>query len=398
MYLTRCQNQIKMDSNTNQFTFTVQSNLCLQTFPQNTSFHFKNNFPKVQSLAGYEVGIVSAYITDHYQKPSFVPVVKEKVVDKKFFNNYLSDNEIIIQNSTINSVSIILSFKKLANFIDYLNNAFENAQIPCILTPTFIAGKITSMKIAFTPVENFKLSMPVKMCNILGFSSNIFTSGVHESDATVSEDLESFGSDSNQLLGKVTMYRYIQEAVELEQIIGTPTLEELLAEISGELAANNHDMKLLLKPDTDVVEYQVVPKQKRIILSSFLNNYLGLDKNFYFSDAGSFKAPLDILNPGEIDEYLFETPKTSSKLLLLTNLIGSQYYGSDELPILALVDRYSRQNVESSYIMNPIIYKPVVVDQASFVEIQIKSDEKEFIPSHKSPSLITLHFRLSKPL
>lgn len=382
------------------FTYTVQSNLCTDRYPNNTSYHFRNYFPRLQNLAGYKVGLVSAYITDNYEKPDFLPVVHTKIENSNFFNEYNSDHEIVVQSTTINAVTVVLSQKKLANFIDYLNDLFENAKIPCQINAEFESGVIKSIKIIFTPASDFKLSIPSPLNTILGFSTHVFSSGEFTNDLGFNENLDSIEIQPNVNLGVVNMYKYKQETVELDPIpidTGKPQLQELLSETVGTLYSKQHDVALRILPGTNKLSFRVAPKNKRIIFSKFLNRYLGLDDNFYFQGSGTIEVPRKILNPSEIEDFLSLPTRSSSKLFFLCNLVESQYFGGKSLPILAMVDRYTRHNIESEYVQNPILYKPVILEHVDHIEIKIQSDEGSSINHHLVPSVVTLNFELIGP-
>lgn len=220
--------------------------------------------------------------------------------------------------------------------------------------------------------------------------------GRYEGDRNI--DLEMFRNLPNGEVGHITKAVYDKKDVQLPQIRGKPTLSTLVNEIIATLDENHCEVSMIVHNATNVLQYEI-EEDKRVVLSKFLNNYLGLPDNFYFEGQGSIYVPESIIDPESHERFIFEalqrhTP--SSKILVLTSIIGPQYFGEEEYPILAVLNRIGRSGTELVHKQNPIVYKRVNICKISQIEISLLSDTGESTSFSRNPTNLTLHFRKIK--
>lgn len=375
------------------FTVSMQSNACTDSYPYNTSFHFKNYLPRTIDLsAGYEVGLVNISYTDNYEKPNYGPVVNSD--DVNFFDEFKMQNAIIVQSANLNKLAAFKTLTKLVNFIDYLNNNMERSHMNCRLVPEYeTGGKIKRTQMKFTPEEGYEIAFKHPINRMIGFQKEIFQPGEFYNDLPIKDAIELFEKHADGLVGEVVFYKYFQKQILLDQIKGRPLLETLLSEIIGTLVEHEHLFSFNIRPGTNIVDYNITPRSERLILSPFLNLYLGQDKNFYFTGQSSIRVPPHIINPNLIDPYLFMGERPSFKLYVLCNIIQNQFMNGKEKKVLAVLDRVPAKNDEITVNFSPVIYKNVQTENFSQIEIKLEAGNNFDLQHFQSPTVVELHFR-----
>lgn len=388
-----------MEDDYSSFTVTLQSNLERDKFHLNSNFDFSNSLPKTMDLSGYEIALQSIYFTDTYEKPVFTPHVINTSDDKNFFNTFLMDDRILVQTSTRSRLMINKIADNFTNFIDYVKSGLVAQNMHCQVIPTFTEGKITKIAIKFSPPKGFQISFAHPINRLLGLTSTILHEGDYENEIDESYYNSYYESLSDGFMGNIILYAYNAVEIELEQLKGQQTANSVINHIVTALADKDIEASMVLHPSTNALEYQIEPEKTRVVLSSFLNSFLGISQDFAFEDSGTVLiSPRNVLIE-ENDNFLFEEDEifTSSKVLVLCDIIQNQFYGGEKCPLLHVVDRYQRTNVQSGYIINPMVYKNVNVSYTSHINIAIKSDKNEYIPYSKSPSVVNVHLRKKYP-
>ncbi len=228
----------------------------------------------------------------------------------------------------------------------------------------------------------------------MGFTSSAFKKGQHTSDKEF--DLEHFKSfQILETMGYIRREKLTSSTIEMEQIEGKPHISELLVYIAGALQMVMHDVSMVGKENNTKMEYEILPPSKRIILSKFLNNYLGLPDNFYFEGEGTINIPPQIIDPTLHDLLLMDS-QSSSKIIVTTEIIRSQFYGEQELKILSVFNRINNKDSEVQHKASPIVYKQLDRQRLSEIGISIVSDTGEFTSFSRNPTTLTLHFRKIK--
>lgn len=393
---------IKMNTKTsNSFTVTLQSNFCKDDYPHNTNYKFTNKLPHLLSVKDYEVGLVDLYYYDQYVRPQNQdqdPNARLNQDNVPFFDTLLFDNEITIQTSGGARMQVLKDTDSFLNFLAGLNFALTKFNMGVHFSLNMQRGVPIQVILEFKNDFGWKLGIPETLCKVLGFEKCVFESGRYEGERNI--DLELFKTIPNGLVGILTTEIYQRKDVKLPQFRGKPRLSLLINNIVSLLLENDMDVSMYLDSARGPYVYYEIQDENRVTLSKFLNNYLGLPDNFYFEGEGSIVVPESIIDPASHERFLFEelqrsTP--SSKVLVLTNIIGPQYFANNEYPILAVLNRVGRSaGSEIIHRINPIVYKRINLTKISEIEISLLSDTGETTSFSRNPTNLTLHFRKIK--
>lgn len=377
------------------FTVTLQSNLCRDEFPHNVNYFFRNRLPHEVNVENFEVGLVDLYHYDTYQRPLNRDEIRLKHGSTvPFFDLLFSDNEVVILDSNTSNLHISKYHESVSQWLIRVNKDLETYNMRTHISAVLDAGVLKRVIIEFTPPDESKLILSDSLKKFLGFHSQVLDSGSTTSDIEVDHEyfkslelLESMGYIRRELLSSKT--------VEIEQIQGTPTIDDLLVHILVRLIEKEHDVSMFY--NNGKIEYSIVPSTKRILFSKFLNNYLGLPDNFYFQGDGTINVPEEIVDPlGRELLRLNSYYQTSSKIVVSTDIITPQFYGGEEQKVLAVLNRNSTKDTEVQYKLNPIVYKEVARNKLSDIRISIRSDAGEYTSFSRNPTTLTLHFRKIK--
>lgn len=387
--------KIKMNQNkSDSFTVTLQSNLCTDVYPHNNNYRFRNKLPYEVNVKGFEVGLVDLYYYDTYQRPRNRDEIQIQPSDNTpFFDLLFSENEVTILDSSSVNLLVTKYYNEISRWIVAFNKDLEKFKFYTHISSTLDAGILKGVVIEFYPPDDSKLILSEPFKQFLGFTSTILEKGEHPSDGEV--DLEFFKSlERLDTMGYIRREKLTTSTVEIEQVYGKPAVNDLAIYISTALGLEGHNVSMYSKDDVKL-EYSIEPKSKRFILSKFLNNYLGLPDYFYFQGEGSINVPPAIVDPVSREVFLLDT-QSSSKILVTTDIIGSQFYGKKQLPILAVLNRINNKDSEVQHKMNPMVYKEVERERLSEIEISIRSDTGEYTSFSRNPTTLTLHFRKVK--
>ncbi len=373
---------------------TLVSNLDSDSFAHNSGTHFSNTLPRTLDLSDYEVALQKTSFTDVYHKPKeSVELVPQEDAKKPFFNESTSDNEIIIQETTMKQLLAEKKNDLWSNFVQKLMIGVRRFNMPVVLQPFFVRGLPTSVKLTYSNTEGYELYMHEPLNKILGFSSQMFEAGEYDSDTEI--NLEHFNNLPNGNQGHLMEFKITKTTALLNQILGKPDLPDLVAMIHKKLDALGHKITFHVKKSTSTLDYHVTPFTTRIFLSEFLNNYLGQEEYFVFHDKGTISIPREIIYPNVRNEFYLEPqkPRSCEQILIFCSLIADQFYGGKELPILAVIPRNADSD-ETFYEPRSLVYKPVVANQVSQITCSFQTDRFEYLKFTNNPSTVTLNFKL----
>ncbi len=394
-----CPGLNKMEEKYSSFTVTLQSNLERDNFPLNSNFSFSSSLPKPMDLSGYKIALQSILFTDSYEKPSFKPQIIKVDDNKNCFNTFLLDDRILAQSSTRSRLMINKVPDNYTNFMDYVKTGLMAQNMHCEVIPTFTEGKITKIAIKFKPPSGYQISFAHPINRLLGLSTTILHEGEYENDIDENYYNSYYESLHDGFMGNIILYAYNSIEIQLEQLQGRQTANSVINHIVSTLLENDIDASMIIHPSNNALEFTILPEDTRVVLSSFINDFLGIRPDFSFENSGTVILSPKNIEIEEIENFLFEDEEifTSSKILVLCDIIQNQFYGGQKYPLLHLLDRYQRTNVQSGYTINPLVYKNVEVSYASHISISIKSDRNEFNPYSKSPSVVCVHLRRKYP-
>ncbi len=372
------------------FTATLVSNQDDDRFANNTNYSFSNTLPRTIDLSNYEVALQSIYFTDKHTKPS---AVTPPPPPKPFFDLDKKENEVTVILAKTASTRVSKISDDFEEFIKGIQASISEWELPFTLTPVKEQGVIKQLKINYFATSGWQLFLESPLERIFGFSNGILGIGEHLSDRAL--DIQFFKDLPTGSVAFLAEFAEDRTHVEIAQMNEKPDLEVLLGDISGQLLEQGHDVTFEVNKANSAVEFDVGSKTKHILLSPFLNQYIGQPLNFEFFGEGTIKVPWHIIFPSKQRT----APKSSSKLLVLCNIIKPQIYVEKELPLLALLDRKDTlSETEISYEPHVPIYKPVSVGKINHIGISIRDDKFNFIESQENPTVVNLHFRRMKDI
>lgn len=381
------------------FSITLQSNLDTDKFSNNTNFRFRNSVPAGLDLHNYQVGLQSIYFTDNYDRTPPKPVVLHQKSTKPFFNTDLEEDLVVVQTTIPKHLNGIKNENRLDQFLIKFNVELAKYNYKIQISPTLQSGQIIGVKITNTSDNIYHTSLDESLGKVLGFSKLQVPHG--ESSSNVAIKLSDFTSlELKSVVGTISQYRINQEEIKLSQFEGEPVLSDLCNEIVLALEKKDHKISLTAVIGHDAINFDLDSPTRRLILSDYLLDYLGLPDSFTFIGSGTVVVKKGLSqDPNEIDDFAFQHSKqSSSKLFVTCDLIEENYFAGKPLNYLAVIDRSTTQNMESSYHPRKILFKQVVPRNPRQIEISIYSDKLEFIPLSDSPSVVCLNFIKSRLL
>lgn len=374
------------------FSVTLQSNRQTEIFPDNTNYKFRNTAPPGINLRNYKVSLRSAYFTDTYQRTNYEPRILQPDLPTNFFNTFVAANRITIQTGNVTTLSPIKLTPHFDQFIIKTNELLHEHKIPLHISAILDAGKVIGTVLTNVSLDHEHISLDKKLATVLGFRNEIVPRGETKSDLEF--DIGQFEIyEINATIGYAQKYTFIQRELELPQIVGRPKLSILLLHIGTLCLSHGHDFSITQKHGyDDILEYDVRPTDKKIILSDYLNIYLGLPRSFAFQGSGSIRVRPGLEDFDEV-EIFDPTQASSSKIFICTDLIESNYFGGNQLKYLAIVNRKNCNTEEIEYFPDRSLYKEVVLERPAQIEISFQSDNNEFLPISQTPSIVTLNFK-----
>ncbi len=330
------------------FTVTLVSNQNEDMFANNTSSSFSNALPRTTDLSNYEVALESIYLTDVYPRDVAVAVVEPE--EKQFFNLEEKDNEITIVQVNASELKPRKRTEVFTEFLDSINTDAEFVNMPVNLIYTVTGPDVTQIALQYSPTPGYTLQLASPLNNILGFKELEFAAGMHISDTKI--DVDAFKALAIGFVGSLSEISESRTHIELAQIPEKPDLENLLSLISLSLANANHTLTLTVDNKKGIVNYKVPNISKRIVLSEFLNTYLGRPDLFAFYNEGSFKVHKKIIDRKQVESA-----------------------------------------TEVAFQPRSLVYKPTQAGKFNQIKISLRADNNELLPSQENPSVVNLHFR-----
>lgn len=367
------------------FSVTLVSNQNEDVFVHNTSSSFSNVLPRTTDLSNYEVAVESVYLTDHHPKQVALTTPAEP---KMFFNLENKENEVTVIQFKTAELKIYKQSDDFVQFLDGINNNTAFVNMPVTLTKTVEGSEVTQITLTYNPKPGYDLYVSDSLKRIFGFTNNSFAAGTYLNDAKI--DSEFFKTLANGSIGELTELNEETSQVEVRQVPEKPDLHTLLGLVQAALSAQRTDVRFEVDVKNSVVSYNVKNVTKRVMLSKFINVYLGREPYFALIDKGSFKVPRNILYPSKIKP----PPRTCSKILVLCDLIQPQVYAGKEMPLLAVIDRkYTESETEIAWEPRSLLYKAIQVGKVNQIKITLQSDNNDLIKSQNNPTVVNLHFR-----
>ncbi len=374
------------------FSVTLVSNLNGDSFAHNNSSSFANSLPRGIDLSDYEVALQQ--ISFHDDRTEIKVEEEEEEEKPNFFNIQEKQNEIVYVYVALDELGVEKKTDIFINFIDNLKTALEHERFGLNIIPTFKHGTIESFQLQYAPIASgYELFLEDPMPRILGFSQTTFVPGTYKNDLDIDEDY--FKTLEDGYIGKLVKFKDEKTLIEIDQIKGIPSLEDLMQEIEVSLLAKGYDATFKVNTSNGAVEFNVKPGKTKVLLSSFLNSYLGLEDNFAFIGKGTIKAPEATIFPNK-KEYPLEEPKLSpcSKILVCCDLISSQYFAGREMPLLAVIER--PRNLGTNFVSiekNPLVYKSVAKGTVHQIRVWLQTGELEYLKVSSEPTVVSLIFR-----
>lgn len=376
------------------FSVTLQSNRQSERFPDNCNYRFRNTVPAGINLKNYKVCLRSAYFTDTYTREIYEPKILQPEIATNFFNTFVAANRITILTGNVASLSPIKLTPHFDQFIIKTNELLEASKIPLHIGTILDKGTVVGTVLTNMALDHEHISIDKKLATVLGFKDEIVPRLESKSDLVF--DLGHFNLyEVDSMIGQIKKYTLIQREIELPQILGRPKLSILLVHVATICMAHGHFFSIALTHGhDDRIEFEVKPPDKKIMLSDYLNQYLGLPHRFTFQGVGSLRVKAGLENFDEIVEF-DPTQASSSKIFICTDLIEPNYFAGNRLAYLDIVNRKNINTEEVEFIPERSLYKDVIVDHPSQIEISFQTDRNEFVPLSQTPSMVTLNFRLA---
>lgn len=192
------------------------------------------------------------------------------------------------------------------------------------------------------------ISIDKKLATVLGFNDEIVPRRETKSDLVF--DIGHFNVfELNATIGNAQKYIFIHRELELPQILGRPKLSIWLLHIAGLCMAYRHEFSIAQRHGhDDILEYEVKPTDKKIILSDFLNIYFGLPRHFAFQGSGSIRMKAGLEDFDGID-ILDHTQASSSKIFICTDLIAPNSFARSRLAYLDILNRKNSRTEEMEF-------------------------------------------------
>lgn len=126
------------------------------------------------------------------------------------------------------------------------------------------------------------------------------------------------------------------------------------------------------------IVYDIKPEGTRVMLSQYLNSFLGLNQHWFFTGTGEIS--LRASAPAFHSEIKDIELKSSNILFVNSDIVSLSFYGGNQLSYMAVIDRPGDGNNEIVYRPTQRVFKPLVEQCISQLRISIKDEVGDFIP------------------
>lgn len=391
-----------------------------ESFPCNRNFRFSNDLAKKVNLGMYQIALNYISYYDNYKtggeqeiaqvtEPSTAAATgddeedEEEEITSPFFDLGKNENEIFVEQTVLDELTIIKYNASLDNFVNTLNTKLQTEKFPIQVEKRFgdgetIQEKLNSMqlKLKYTDEATRELELPEPLNRILGFTPTRFSPGEYDSDKQ--PDFELFNSyQFNQVIGSLTIYRRKRQTLKLDQLEDNPLASTIALEIVKTLTDAKINTSFHVKKSDSTIEYETGPLI-RLMLSEKLCEYLGLEKHFVFHGSGTIKIPENIVIPPPPENIepakLPHKPIFNNKILILCDGVAPQSFASKEIPLLALFDRVpSDDTIQHTYQPARLLYKECVSEIRGQLTVSILTETLEHLPFTDKPTFISLYLR-----
>lgn len=361
----------------------------LDDSPSNCSFHFCNTFtPPLDVSEGYECAVKSIKFTDDYKKP-----VQRNPSEIPFYDTGLYQNEISIGTNTLRTLYIEKNERniELDDFVNSVNVQLEIRDLDLEFLFNIESGRIANLVAVSKPRPDHEFKIFGSLARVLGFEEGKpLGEGEFTNELPIDEDfLKSF---SGGTIGRISEISKQTRTVYLDQVMGKPTIDELIADISLKLNETNN-VVLHYDETSNSIVYEVNPSDQYITLSWYLRQYLGLRALSTFSGKGrvelSRSAPVfrnDVSTSGTIRPNL---------MFLTCDVIEPNYYQGKLLKYLLCWDRKETDGPQEVIVDNSksMIYKSINCESLDRITLKLLDDTCNFVAPTISPTSVKIVLR-----
>lgn len=165
---------IKMNTQpSDSFTVTLQSNLCMEDFPQNTIYKFINKLPHLINVKEYEVGLVDLYYYDTYDRPSNRDQdenIRANKTNLPFFDTILFDHEVSVTRAVTSRLQVLKeNDESFLNFLARLNISLTKFNMSTHFSLLMQRGVPVQVIMEYNNEDtDWKLGITESLCKVLG--------------------------------------------------------------------------------------------------------------------------------------------------------------------------------------------------------------------------------------
>jgi len=266
---------------------------------------------------------------------------------------------------------------------------------------SFTSDNKCIMEVKGTPAppdgENYVI-IDKDIVDCLGFTTDRFNVGTHRSEVPFS--LSKFTAIPPQ---KILFFRF-RVYLPLFLLMPEPknlSIKYILSTLNQTCGTQRYDDYLtkFYCSYGDLV-LNSVPDHVRITLPDPLYTYLGIPKKTVFQANSRMSLTKEIVQEEEEIEYLEEdadyiTPKAGEarKLLILSDLVREQVYGSRLVNLLQEINLSYDTNKECEITFNPVLYLPLSTQQVNQARIRFVDEFLRPLRFDNKDTSVTLEFR-----
>ena len=246
--------------------------------------------------------------------------------------------------------------------------------------------------IQFTGKENEELVIPVELAKTLGFTTNIFTRGDHNSPNDV--DVEEF----HRIPDETDLYFKIKNKLEYKFPLEEPDdrkLDAIMASVNMGLVVLGLTIKFDVDGDKCTTQMTADDSVK---LPSSINRQLGLADDFVFTLDYKHENKQEIAFEQPDSEPVIEMEsvqieRISKQLIVTCSAVKNQYFGESQYPVLRILNLPQEYINQTQITFSPILYVPLESDDITQVRVRLLDEFGRLLNFGNNPVQLTLHFR-----
>lgn len=379
---------IEMDDS---FTVMLISNECTSFFSHNTSCSFSNILPQALNLSQYEVALQSISYYDGTEEQVEMDELPNKREEKVPVFKSLLERNITDEIIDYHEFRITKTNPVFSTFFAETNRLCKNKHFDVAFMPYMDKGKITGITLRINITHDETLRLSPNLASLLGFEQRDFNKGDHKSK--YAPNLNSFETLSlGATLGEVRKSKLTVKTATINQILGSPTINEICTAITLALETVGVTAQLRYKKGIRTIEWRNLVGT-RITFSSFLNSFLGLTESFKLPGNGSQVVTGVSTDPPPI-KTAEDTDNTSPNIFVICDRICDQIVAGELQNCLCLVERRLEKTPRRyHYAPQTMVYKEVCKQWASHISISLQTGKTSFLKHHNEATFVVLHFR-----